>query len=291
MPYDDGWPVTAIIRKTPLQDAADLERELVVYLDPPTAKVLGIANPRTSFTGTIRRLHRDFLVPDWSGRQIVGWIGVGMLLLTLSGLWLWWPRGKFLAGLRWNRSPQTSLNLHYSGGFWIVLPLAIVSATGIYLSFPQSARSLTASFAEFAPRELRADRNRRVTARLNADEITAIVQKQHPEARIVSVLLPLAYTFSRERGASQVLWQVQAITDGISRSFLIDDATTQLSVLPALSGGNRVVRVVHHLHEGEGYGAIWRVAVFLTGILPPALAVTGLLMWLRTRKRRAKFAK
>ena len=43
-----------------------------------------------------------------SGRAIVGWAGVGMLILSLTGIWLWWPRnGAFLPGLRWRRAPPT----------------------------------------------------------------------------------------------------------------------------------------------------------------------------------------
>jgi uncharacterized iron-regulated membrane protein len=33
---------------------------------------------------------------------------------------------------------------------------------------------------------------------------------------------------------------------------------------------------------------LWQVVIFLGGILPAALAVTGILMWLRMRRRRRK---
>ncbi len=286
-PQADGWPVRVVMRKTDLKDREDLARELIVYLDPPTAAVLGVANPRTSFTGTIRRLHRDLLVPDWSGRQIVGWVGAGMLALTLSGLWLWWPRGRFLAGMRWRRSPRTSLNLHYFSGFWIALPLAVVSATGIYLSFPQTARSLTAAFADPAPLAMRADRNSRVTARLSIDEAATFVKTEYPQARTISILLPLRYRSSRGDSEPRIFWHFHlSDSQEAGRSFLLDDASGELAALPEPGGAQRVIRVVHRLHEGHGYGAIWSIAVFLSGVVPAVLAVTGLLMWLRTRHRR-----
>ena len=63
-----------------------------------------------------------------------------MLILSLTGIWLWWPRAaSFVPGLRWRRAPYTSTNLHHTLGFWISIPLAVVSLTGIYLSFPQTA--------------------------------------------------------------------------------------------------------------------------------------------------------
>src|SRR3712207_4252927 len=81
-------------------------------------------------------LHGSLMVPG-VGRQVVGWIGVAMLLSSLTGLWLWWPlKGGFRRGLRWNRRPSTSGNLHHMGGFWIALPLAVLSLTGAWISFP-----------------------------------------------------------------------------------------------------------------------------------------------------------
>ena len=66
-----------------------------------------------------------------------------MLILSLTGIWLWWPRnGGFLRGLRWRRVGRAlSFNLHHLLGFWISIPLAVVSVTGIYLGFPQRRAS------------------------------------------------------------------------------------------------------------------------------------------------------
>jgi uncharacterized iron-regulated membrane protein len=287
-PQSDGWPVRVILRKIDLSDRDDLEREHVAYLDPPTGRMLGINNPRTSFTGTIRRLHRDLLVPAWAGRQIVGWIGVGLVVLTLTGVWLWWPRGRFVNGLRWQRSTRTSLNLHYSGGFWIALPLAVIAITGVYLAFPQTARSVTAAFAEYGPRDARADRNKRVDASLSADQAANVLREKQPGLQLISLQLPLQYRGEKKESAPQILWHLYALDrNGDGQSLLLNDKTAELTAVPPLRGGNRVARVVHHLHEGDGFGTIWSAIVFATGMLPVLLAVTGLLMWLRGRKTRA----
>jgi uncharacterized iron-regulated membrane protein len=42
------------------------------------------------------------------------------------------------------------------------------------------------------------------------------------------------------------------------------------------------------LHEGSAFGIIWPFLVFLGGLLPSLLMVTGLTMWLRTRRRRVR---
>lgn len=119
---------------------------VTVFLDPPTAAVLDVVDFRSSFFGFLHVFHENLTIPEYSGRQIVGWIGVGMLIMSLTGLWLWWPRGSdLLHALRWKRSTRFTFNLHHLFGFWISIPLAVVSLTGIYLAFPQTSREAMSS--------------------------------------------------------------------------------------------------------------------------------------------------
>src|SRR5262245_63624264 len=76
-------------------------RVVNIYLDPPTARALEVVDFRSSFVGWLHRFHENLTIPEYSGRAVVGWVGVGMLTLALTGIWLWWPRnGAFLPGLR-----------------------------------------------------------------------------------------------------------------------------------------------------------------------------------------------
>src|SRR5262249_44076178 len=94
---------------------------------------------RSSFFGFLHVFHENLTIPEYSGRQIVGWAGIGMLIMSVTGLWLWWPLGSgFLCGLRWARSRRFTFNLHHLLGFWLSIPLAVV--TGLYLAFPQTYR-------------------------------------------------------------------------------------------------------------------------------------------------------
>jgi hypothetical protein len=47
---------------------------------------------------------------------------------------------------------------------------------------------------------------------------------------------------------------------------------------------------MRRLHDGTGMGAVWRAIIFLGGIIPAILAVTGIVMWLRSRGWRAALA-
>ena len=56
----------------------------------------------------------------------------------------------------------------------------------------------------------------------------------------------------------------------------VDDPTTY-------SLGDKFLNLQHTLHFGIGLGWVWKVLVFISGILPLALAVTGVVMWLKRR--------
>ena len=45
---------------------------------------------------------------------------------------------------------------------------------------------------------------------------------------------------------------------------------------------------MRRIHDGTDMPLVWQIIIFVGGILPAALAVTGIMMWLRMRKRRGK---
>jgi hypothetical protein len=47
---------------------------------------------------------------------------------------------------------------------------------------------------------------------------------------------------------------------------------------------------MRRLHDGTGLGPVWQTIIFLGGIIPAILAMTGMIMWLRSRGWRRKLA-
>ena len=151
-PRSAGAPVVVLARQQVDPESGRRPRSSASTSIPPTGAVLDKVDFRASWVGFLHVFHENLTIPQYSGRQIVGWAGVGMPIFSLTGIWLWWPRrASVLSGLRWRRAPHTSTNLHHTLGFWISIPLAIVSLTGIHPSFPQTARSLMSSIAPMQP--------------------------------------------------------------------------------------------------------------------------------------------
>jgi uncharacterized iron-regulated membrane protein len=192
-PDQPGRPMQVMAR-APQSDGNSRPRFVTVFLDPPTAAVLDVMEFRASFIGFLHVFHENLTIPQYSGRQLVGWAGFGMLILSLTGIWLWWPRnGSLMRALRWTRSPRFTFNLHNMLGFWVALPLAAVSLTGIYLSFPQTAREMMSSVATMNPQAARGGFGGDVMRQpaLSADRALETARQAEPNANPLTLFLPV----------------------------------------------------------------------------------------------------
>jgi uncharacterized iron-regulated membrane protein len=317
---EEGGPMRVMTRAANVQPGTR-PRSVTVFLDPPTGNVLDVTEFGSSFIGFLHVFHGNLMLPQYSGRQIVGWAGVGMLILSLTGIWIWWPRnGGFLKGLRWTRSSRFTINLHSMLGFWISIPLAVVSLTGIYLSFPQTARELMSSVATVTP-NARAGFNADVVRQtaLTPDRALEIARQAEPNATPIALFLPTqqsgegshlreatrAPEANRGEGARNVQgsraargdghpagsgpsWRVQLsrVDSGQTVTVMVDDRTGHAMPTIIQQSGDRAASWVRWIHEGSHSGPVWAFIVLLTGIFPTIFTVTGIIMWLRRRNVR-----
>jgi uncharacterized iron-regulated membrane protein len=270
-------PVVATLARTD-QPAKGRPVRTLLYLDPASARLLDRTASNEGAVRILHNLHGSLMVPG-VGRQIVGWIGVAMLLSSLTGLWLWWPlSGRFMRGLRWRRRSTTSDNLHHQGGFWIALPLAILSFTGAWISFPAFFAAL--SGAPAGPSM--AERMRRLAAppaaetRLTPDSALAA-------ARPVATggLVSLAWP-----AGGETKWKLSFARPGGTAEVTVDDRSAEATP-PKPPQPETTARLMRRIHDGTGMGALWQTIIFIGGLIPALLAVTGIMMWLRLRRRPA----
>jgi uncharacterized iron-regulated membrane protein len=290
-PEDRGAPVIVAGRQRSAEGAPP--RFLNAYIDPPTGRVLDVVDGRASLFGFLHRFHENLTIPEYSGRAVVGWVGVAMLISSLSGIYLWWPRNvAFTRGLRWRRTPATTTNLHHLFGFWISIPLAVVSLTGIYLGFPQQARDVLASVAPMnapLPRPFNTTVARQTS--MTADQALERLLASSPGSE-PAVLFLAATPQGRSQSEGQTqpapLWRAQlrnAKTGAVSTVFL-DDQTLATRSAPAAQTGDSIAQWIRWIHEGSHSGFLWQIIVFLCGSLPSLFVVTGVIMWLRGRTGR-----
>jgi uncharacterized iron-regulated membrane protein len=251
-------------------------RRTNIYLDPPTARVLDVASSAAGPVRFLHVLHGSLQIPGGWGRPIVGWLGIALLLSSVSGLWLWWPTvGRWTRGLRWRRRPDTNANLHHLLGFWIAAPLFVLSLTGAWISFPKAFGPLVGEGQPRGP-------DRTAQARARPIERTGLSADQAVGRALA--LMPgtiRQVTWPTERTPD---WSIQLAGEPRQTVAVADDAGTA-ALARSRPGQGPVARWMRRVHDGDGMGPVWQAIIFLGGVLPGVLAVTGLLMWGRARGR------
>jgi len=271
-------PVVATLARTG-QPAGGRPVRTLLYLDPASARLLDRAASNEGAVRILHNLHGSLMVPG-VGRQIVGWIGVAMLLSSLTGLWLWWPlSGRFTRGLKWRRRATTSANLHHQGGFWIALPLAVLSFTGAWISFPAFFAALSGDPAGPSM----AERMRRMAAApaaetgLSPDSALAAARPL-ASGDLVGLTWP---------AGPEAKWKVSFARPGGPAEVSVDDRSGTASP-PRAPQPETTARLMRRIHDGTGMGALWQTIIFIGGLIPALLAVTGILMWLHVRRGRLR---
>lgn len=276
LPDQDEGPIAVLARSG---DGAPMQR---VYLDPPTGRVLDVSSGR-DLLGWLHSFHESLTLREYNGREIVGVVGIAMLISALIGIYLWWP----VSGLRcsafgFRRGLALHRNLHYMIGIWGALVLATLSFTGIFLAYPDAGRAAVGAIVSVSPSQRAVRSTSSGGHPIGPDEAGAIALNLCPRARVTGVGFPAApggaYRISlRESGDAASRSGTVVFVDPRSKAILyrLDRATRR--------GGDTFLLWDRILHEGGAFGGAGRLVNFLGGLLPTFLVVTGIMMWARKR--------
>jgi len=257
-----------------------------VYLDPPSGRVLDVGSG-FDLIAWLHTFHESLQLRDYSGREIVGAVGIAMLISSLSGIYLWWPaRGLGVAAFGFRRGFTTSRNLHYTFGFYGSILLAMLSFTGIFLAYQDAGRAVVAAFGAVSasPRGVQSPES--PGKAVGVERAVDAARELYPGAAVTGIGLPMgprgAYRISlREAGDSSPRPGTVVFVDPRTRAVL------QHSGLATRTRGDGFLTAQRVLHEGHWWGSVGPALTFVVGFLPATLVVTGTLIWLRSRRRRA----
>ncbi|WP_443190994.1 PepSY-associated TM helix domain-containing protein [Pseudomonas indica] len=109
-------------------------RELNLFVDPYRGTLLGSQDAHNNLQAIARALHGELMVGTLGDRLIELAAGWG-IVLVVSGLYLWWPRGQGGAGVLWPRLASRGRlfwrDLHAVLGFWGALLTLFMLLTGM----------------------------------------------------------------------------------------------------------------------------------------------------------------
>ncbi len=268
---------------------------LQILIDPVSLQVLETQQAMTGWVRFFHDLHGHIFIPGGVGREIVGWLGVAMLVLGCSGLYLWWPKpGQWKAAFQVRRKAKglrLNRELHGAVGIWSLVIFMLVNFTGVYLAFPQQ---ISAAVNTVWPgRDMRAAMFQarvepmRGTAPMDVDEAVELARARVPGTRFLNAFLSVRPDQALRVGLTRPGHEegapiITVIIDPYRKS-VVDVFDPR-----AMSTGEKIIAWQRALHYGIGLGGVYKFLVFVSGVIIPIFAVTGFLMWwIKRRNRRA----
>ncbi len=281
-----------------------------VFTDPATGALLGDTRGAASadFLAWMAKFHHNLWLGA-TGGILIGSAGLCLFGFIITGLWLWWPGLKRLGHgfrLRWSKPGFIrTYDLHVWFGLVGLPVFFILALTGTMFEFTwmRSAVHYGLGGGEAdRPLALRLQAQRPIiepavgarTMRADVPAVTfataiAAAEAAAPGTRALSVMPPRP---GRPDATWSVLldypWNVGSFSGALVQLSL--DGTPKLILDPrAMSAGGWVNGQLWGLHTGT-WGGAWSKALYLAvGLLPPALLVSGFLLW-RYRHRQKKAA-
>lgn len=267
-------------------DGAHAHRQ--VFVDPYTARLLGDRDFDRSVFVIALKLHRTLLAGE-VGQYFVEAATCWGIVSLLTGLLLWWPRGKeklwgvWLPRLR--RGGRFALrDLHTLPGLYLFLVTAAIMVTGLLYTPVWGRAALTGLYLgrQLPPAYVSPPKSTPPApgaAPLTIDAVMAEARTHYP--------FPQYRLQAPEQPTSP--WIVYGPTqDGdLADGVVYIDAATGKTLAtidyPSLRIGAKAALLFYSIHTGSIFGTPTKVLAVLACLVIVAMSVTGVWMWWRRR--------
>ena len=255
-----------------------------VFVDQYTGRVLGKIDGM-SFATTVHEFHTNMLLGD-RGAFILMLIAALLILLSGSGIILWWPR-KILK-VRWSASGRRIVfDLHNAIGFYSFVFLLLFGVTGVVVHWQSTWLPITNRALHLPDTEpdLKIAPPSTGARAISLDVVTAAARLLLPGARVTQINMP------GTRGVYRVWLKYPEDGTPLGRSFVLIDAYSGAVLY------TRSARTVHvptrffrewnrEVHTGDILGWPTRILACVMSLSLPVLAITGPLFWWRKHRVR-----
>lgn len=273
------------------------------YADPYTGEVFA---PLTGmeFFEFCERFHRWLLLPTEIGKIILGTLGLSLLVLALSGLYLRWPR-RPLSLQAWFRldfqlkGRSFLWNLHSIIGTWALVMYVIFSITGTYWALDWFKQGINTLAGEGRPPQMQRapggpNDNKRGGHKAEQEDAPPLdltltwqaFNKRIPHYELAQLRLPEKSTQS-----VQIFFLGQDAPHERARSRMVVMPQTgdikQLELYEEKSFGGKAIAAIYPLHMGTFFGMPGRIVMTIASLIMPLFGITGWMLYLDRRRKKA----
>ena len=290
--------------------------ETRVYVHPQTLAVLKTVDEDQRLMRIVFRLHGELLVGN-PGSYLVELAASWAIVMILSGLFLWWPRGRGPAGVIWPRLTAGGRrfwrDLHAVTGFWVSCMALFLLLSGLpwaksWGSYLKVVRTAVAGHP--VRQDWTASRSGELKARAAADAGTRALLEDHAEHGGMTMTHPVASYAPLDRLAATVrpldlaapvliapptgpaqTWTAKsdAADRPLRTDLTLDGATGAVLTRTDFAERRLVDRLVGYgiaVHEGALFGWVNQLLNLSTALGLILLSVSGAVMWWRRRPSR-----
>jgi uncharacterized iron-regulated membrane protein len=257
-----------------------------VFVNPYTGEILG-EQTAPDWLNTVHQLHTHLLLPRRPGDvggKITSGAAVVLLLMLLSGLYLWWPLKRVRVTWRGAAARMTWFDIHNVTGILALLFLLALTTTGLVVGFESVTTPL---FYKMTGSQATPRPNLRVAPVPGATPIA-------PDSALVlaRAALPGTAPFEINVPGPGEAYVVRARhpedrTPGGRSLVVLNPYTGSILFAEGSRGapaGTRLVTANRAIHTGDILGIPGKILVSLASLAALAQVLTGLTMWLKRRR-------
>lgn len=270
------------------------------------SQVVQKRHQRDGFFNTVLQLHRNFLLGKEGflgikGATYVAWVSLLALLISMIGLWLWWPvRRKFSVKkiLPTDRRHGTLYYSHINSGVVVFVFIVLMSLTGASITYRDISQALfgvdqrSGVWIESEPVVLDSTWHAWLTA----------VKKTIPNGTLAEIRYP------RKQPRAEKNDQSSRAGDAMLLTFKVQDEHSWLGLpnnqvvidryrstvvsgrrFTRLSLGEKFYSVLKPLHTGRGLHYSYVVFLFLMSVLGTLMVLTGVIGFVVKKRMKRPF--
>lgn len=276
-----------------------------VFVSPQGA-VLGSFDPDARIIAFVRRLHGQLLLGP-RGSWLVELAASWAIVMLATGLYLWWPRGRGVAGVVWPRRGSLLRDLHAVTGFWVAGFALVLLLTGLpwadvwgrafhavraEMGWVQGASDWSiggrAAGADLHGSHDHSTMHAHTPAPFDPAMLDAVVAKADGQALAFPVLVippgaPRDFT-----GVVSPGWTLKSDAQNrpLATTITYDAGTGAELAREGFRDQHPIDQVVGYgiaWHEGQLFGPVNQAIGVFTALALVTMSVTGFLMWRRRR--------
>ena len=275
------------------EDEENAKARIIVSLNPYSGQILGPWNMESDFLHMVEKIHKTLMLGE-IGKWIIKVNIVVFLTMLLSGLVLWFPRKKnqvknafkMKFDAKWQR---INYDFHNVLGFYFLIPLLLITLTGIWWAVKPSQKLVYAVLGEG-----KKAKPKKVVSIIPTSQLA---QKFSPAKAFESVS-------SRNAGWNEAhINFAKNLKDPIrvnlrypyqivrkQNTFEFDQYSGKLlksEYFKDYSAADKVKHANRTLHTGQAFGLFGKIIMFFASLFSATLPVSGFWIWYQKKNKKS----